>query len=434
MTALALLSFMSATRAQDGPALNAAVKQQLIDSLGKALNRNYVYPYGAVEMSRFVSRNFRKGDYSSINDPREFASRLTKDMRSIHPDNHLSVRYDPGLEQQVRAYEAGSRKSSPDTAKERRQNFFFRKAEILKGNIGYIVFDGFADTSALSRETVNAAFRFVANSDALILDLRNNFGGRIGMAREIAGYFFSRPVRAGRSFNRISNTWTEEWLGGQPGTTGDLHLEMPLYILTSERTFSAAEGLAYNLKYLKNAVVVGDTTRGGAHTTRSFALGNGFVGFIPFTRSEHAVTGTDWEGKGVLPAVPAKEERALALAQALILEGRLPALTDTMEKRKTRWLLNDLQAGTAGLVLSVEILARYTGVFEEFAFTLEEGRLFCRNTHQAGKKDLLVAISDRLFKIDEQSQVEFVSGEAGTVSSIRLLWNDGWIDTIKKSR
>lgn len=422
------------TRAQEAPSLNASIRKKVVDSTCSALLRNYVYPEKAAAMGKHILQKLKKGGYDTIIDSRRLASMLTVDIRSVQPDNHLMVRYDPELEKRIQTFLATLREEGHELEKERKENFFFRKAEILNGNIGYILFNNFADTSALARKTVRAALQFVENADALILDLRNNFGGRPEMAKELAGYFFSGPQLTGKTYNRINNSWTEDWVGNQPEVTKGLFLTMPLYILTSERTFSAAEGLAYNLQYLRNAAIVGDTTRGAAHVTRSFALGNGFVAFIPFTRGEHVVTKRDWEGRGVIPTIAVSEDSSLLKAQALILEHRLQIVTNATEKRKVQWLLNDLQTKMRKIYVPEEIMRHYTGAFEEFLFTLEEGKLFCRNIHQRDKKDMLVAISDRIFKIDDQSQVEFIVERSGTVNSIRLLWNDGWVDTIKKSQ
>jgi len=421
------------TIAQEPATLTASIRRQVIDSTCNALLRNYVYPEKARTMSDRIRQKHLKGGYDTLVDPRRLANMITRDVRTVQADKHLAIRYDPDLEKRIRTFVATAQKDKTELENERRENFFFRKVEILKGNIGYIVFTNFADTGELSRKTVRAALQFAANADALILDLRNNFGGRPEMAKEITNYFFSQPQLTGKTFNRISNNWAEEWVGDQPAVTAGLLLAMPLYILTSERTFSSAEGLAYNLQHLKNAIVVGDTTRGGAHTTRSFALGNGFVGFIPFTRGEHVVTKTDWEGTGVIPTIAISEDSALLKAQELILEQRLKIVTDATEKRKVQWLLNDLQTKLRDIFVPQETLRRYTGAFEEFLFTLEDGKLFCRNTHQRDKKDRLIAISDTLFKIDDQSQVEFVRERNGVVKSIRLLWNDGWVDIVGRS-
>jgi len=124
-------------------------------------------------------------------------------------------------------------------------------------------------------------------------------------------------------------------------------MSMPLYILTSERTFSAAEGLAYNLQQIKKAIIIGDTTRGGAHATRSFALGHGFVGFIPFTRTENAITKIDWEDRGVIPDIAVNEDSALLKAQEQIYLEDLSKAKGDEEKNKFKWLINDLKTKNA---------------------------------------------------------------------------------------
>ena len=157
------------------------------------------------------------------------------------------------------------------------------------------------------------------------------------------------------------------------------------------------------------------------------------MAFIPFTRSENIVTKTDWEGTGVIPDISIKEENSLLKTQELIFKNKLSTASDTTDKSKTQWLLNDLYAQMEKPHLPEETVRKYTGTFEEFLFTVEGGELYCRNTHQKDKKEKLVAINDHLFKIDGQSQVEFIIDKDGAVNSIRLLWNDGWVDTIKKT-
>src|SRR6185295_3873423 len=168
----------------------------------------------------------------------------------------------------------------------------------------------------------------------------------------------------------ISNTWTEQWVDNKSSITTGIYLDMPLYILTSDRTFSAAEGLAYNLQQIKKSIIIGDTTRGGAHAARSFALGHGFVGFIPFTRSENAVTKTDWENTGVIPGIAINEDDALLKAQEQIYLQTMSIVKTDEEKRKMQWLLNDLKAKTSKLILPVDVLKQYTGQYEEFVFVL----------------------------------------------------------------
>ena len=91
-------------------------------------------------------------------------------------------------------------------------------------------------------------------------------------------------------------------------------------MLTAKRTFSGAEEFSYNLKNLKRATLVGERTGGGAHPGAVRKLNGRFSIFVPTGRAISPVTGTNWEGTGVVPDVetPAEQalERAVELARA----------------------------------------------------------------------------------------------------------------------
>ena len=94
--------------------------------------------------------------------------------------------------------------------------------------------------------------------------------------------------------------------------------DVPLYVLTSGRTFSAAEEFSYDLKCLKRATLVGERTGGGAHPGDVHEI-EGLLGvFIPDGRAINPVTGTNWEGVGVEPdlAVAAPQALDAALREA----------------------------------------------------------------------------------------------------------------------
>ena len=134
------------------------------------------------------------------------------------------------------------------------------------------------------------------------------------MVRFLASYFFGdTPVLLNRFIDRPSQTTREQWT--LPSVPGVRLPDVPLYLLTSSRTFSAAEGFAYTLKHLGRAVVVGERTGGGAHPSRDVPIGAGLVAFVPVARSEHPRTGTDWEGVGVDPDIKVPAEDALETAR-----------------------------------------------------------------------------------------------------------------------
>ena len=92
-----------------------------------------------------------------------------------------------------------------------------------------------------------------------------------------------------------------------------------MYVLVSSRTFSGGEDLCYTLQALGRAELIGETTGGGAHPTRGFPISPAVHIAVPFARSVNPVTGTNWQGTGVVPdtAVPADQAYDAAYAKAL---------------------------------------------------------------------------------------------------------------------
>lgn len=435
---LAFLLTGIAAFSQTKPQIDPAFRKNILRSTGDALNNYYVFPEKGKATSGYINEQYEKGRYDSLNDPKALAGQLTRDIRSVHNDNHIRIEYDPGLEKDILKFlsskTSAQKVSEADLAKDEQRNFYFKKAEILPSNIGYVEFTGFANPGPSARKTIYAAMQFIAHTDAVIIDLRNNFGGNGTTADEIAGYFLPARTYSGKSFNRIENKWTEQYIENKKAITNGLSLNMPVYILTSNRTYSAAEGLAYNLKNLRNAIIVGDTTRGGAHLTRSFSLGNGFVAFIPYLRTENAVTKTDWEGKGVTPDLSAEESNCLAIAQNAILSKKLAAATSEIEKRKITWIMNYNRSKQSTVVIDPSETLTFTGRFAEFEVSLQEGHLMFRDTNQPGKNyKKMTAIASRFFQVGNDYQVEFIMENNGSYSSIQVSWDDGWSETIKRS-
>lgn len=276
--------------------------------------------------------------------------------------------------------------------------------------------------------------QFVSNTDALIIDLRNNSGGNATMAMEVLSYFFTAKTYTGRSFNRVENKWSDTYVENKKAITQGLMLTMPVYILTSSRTYSAAEGFAYTLHNIKGSTVIGDTTRGGAHLTRSFSLGNGFVAFIPYVRGEDAKTKTDWEGTGVVPDINAEESSCIATAVNAILVKKLATVTDENEKRKITYQINLNKSKSNPSMASPADATKYTGRFAEFEITVKEGQLMFRDVNQPGNNPRkMIALSTTFFQVGNDYQVEFIMNEHGVCSSIKMYWDDGWVEIIQRS-
>ncbi|AYQ34189.1 hypothetical protein DTQ70_19405 [Runella sp. SP2] len=417
---------------EKGKQLDGLVIQKSLQSISTAIQEKYVYPDKALLITNFLTSQYKLGKYSQLTSLKDLADNLTEDIHSIHHDKHLRIEYDIKLEQDIirfnNSQEGKKEITELDISNEKSQNFFFRKLEILPSNIGYIEFTNFALPSEEAQKTIRSAMQFLSHTDALIIDLRNNRGGS-GKSNNLLGYFFKEKTKTGRNFNRLTNTWTENFIA-----PADFFLDIPVYVLTSKRTFSAAEGFAYILQNQHNAVVVGESTSGGAHLTRSFSLGNGLVGFIPYLRSENEKTHTDWEGTGVIPEVRTEAKNALLFAHNKLLENKLKN-ANANEKSKIQWLINYNQSKTATIVLDSAKLARFTGRFAEFEITKQGTNLYFRDVNQSNKTPFqMTPISLTLFQVGEDYQVEFMNESGGQFQSINLSWSDGWAEKIDKKQ
>ena len=100
-----------------------------------------------------------------------------------------------------------------------RANFGFVKVERLPGNVGYIKFDEF-NPSDEAKQVAAAAMNFVANTDALIFDLRENGGGSPVMIAFLSGYLFDKSVHLNSFYYRPTDSHSETWSDvGVPGAT-----------------------------------------------------------------------------------------------------------------------------------------------------------------------------------------------------------------------
>lgn len=144
-----------------------------------------------------------------------------------------------------------------------------------------------------------------------------------------------------REGNRTEQFWTQDWV---PGKRFDA--KKPVYVLTSRRTFSGAEEFSYNLKNLKRATLIGETTGGGAHPGDMVKVAPHFQVFIPGGRAISPITKTNWEGTGVEPDVKVAADDALRVAQVMALKPIAAAQDDAMAKQALQTRLAELERGS----------------------------------------------------------------------------------------
>lgn len=345
--ALSMLALSSAFIGQipsTGPDLtiDAASRSAVIDSLLKELNDEYVFPETAKKMEADIRSRQKNNEYDNVTSAKAFADKLTSDLQSVSHDKHLRVRFSPD------AIPVRQADSAPTDAEKARQatyekfmNSAFQKVERLPGNVGYVKFDGFWDPE-IGADTVAAAMNFVANTDYLIFDLRDNGGGDPAMVKLICSYLFGdKSVHLNDLYWRKDNKTEEFWT--IPNVPGKKFLDKDVYVLTSNRTFSGAEEFSYNLKNLKRATIVGETTGGGAHPGDFERLTDHFGAFIPIGRAISPITKTNWEGTGVEPDIKVPRDQALKTAQLLALNKALEKAKDENLKANIKSVIDKTQ-------------------------------------------------------------------------------------------
>jgi retinol-binding protein 3 len=297
--------------------IDAATRARVIDGAIAKLNESYVFPDIAKKMSDDVRVRQKRGEYDSVTDGDAFAKLLTDNFREVSRDKHLRVDFSPA-KMPDRPEGAPSADEVAQFRKElEHMNCGFDKVEILSGNLGYVKFDMFGDPE-ICGPTATAAMNFLANTDAVIFDLRENGGGDPKMVAFVCSYLFSKRTHLNDLWTRKTNHTEEFWTS--PDVPGKKLDGKPAFVLTSGRTFSGAEEFTYNLKNLKRATIIGETTGGGAHPVSGHRIDDHFMIGVPFARAINPITKTNWEGTGVEPDVKVPAPDALSTAQKLALE------------------------------------------------------------------------------------------------------------------
>ena len=425
---LSLLAFSFIIPAQVQPQkLGAEEKKAVVEAVMTVLQKQYVFPDTASKMGDLIRKSLKAGRYSALDDPRAFATKLTEDLQSVSRDRHLGVRYAPERILEMRTPDETKKKAAEEQRKKisRMENHGFREVKLLEGNVGYLKFNYFSAAQEAFPVAVGA-MAFLANCDALIIDLRENGGGSPEMIQLLSSYFFSgEPKHLNSFYYRLDEKTEQYWT--QPYVPGIKLAETDLYVLTSSYTFSGAEEFTYNLKNMKRATIVGETTGGGAHPVRMEILNDNFAISVPFARAVNPISKTNWEGTGVEPDVKVPAAQALAKAQMLALEKLTAKEKDKRIQAGYQWALDRLKAELNPVILTEEILKSYAGSYGPRKITFENGSLFYQRENQAKMK--MIPMADEYFRFTEIEyfRLKFVKKD-GQVTGLEGHYNDGTIN------
>jgi len=281
----------------------------IVGATARLVAELYVFPDVGARVAAGLEAHRAAGRYAAAPDLERLSALVTEDLQAVNGDRHLRLVHHadelpdlPGPEMMVAMLTARATRSMNGVA----------RVERLDGNVALLELE-LLFPPGIAGGALTAAMQLVASAATLILDLRGCIGGDPWTVALLCSYLFDEPVHLNDIYERESGRTTQSWT--LPFVPGDrFGATKPVFVLTSEATFSGGEELAYDLQQLGRATVIGEPTGGGAHPRVGRRLHPHLELTLPTGRAINPVSGTNWEGVGVQPDVVVHADTALEVA------------------------------------------------------------------------------------------------------------------------
>jgi len=423
--------------AQSDRNISEVEQKQIIDKVFALLNTNYIFPDKVVAMEKVIYKKLSNSDYRKFSELEEFLKNINTDLETLSGDRHIDIFFDPVRVKQIEA-EAKVNGNKTGYAPEflqraKFENYLVKKVERLDANVGYLKFNAFVDTG-LSKRTLTASMDFLINSSALIIDLRQNGGGDGGTVAFLLTYFLPDSTLISLERSRATTVPIPHYVVSAR-TVEKFDKNIPVYILVSKKTSSAAEAFAYTLQSYKRATIVGETTNGEANPGYLYPINNDMYIMIPAFESINPITKTNWQGKGVMPDVQIQGDKALAMAQVKAYKT-LAQVTEVPEhKTLYDWLAIGLEAELQPLFVTENELKSFEGEFSDNRhISFANGTLYYYRGDNANVKKKLIPLKPDLFGVEELPffRIHFIKNERHEVVILEGIYDDGKKEASKK--
>jgi len=397
------------------------VDADVIQAVADAVAQRYVFPDAATTIGAHIRERARQGAYERLSGG-ELADALTRDLRVTNGDRHLYVLYQPG---QSSGSASGPVRQGPGATPAsadlmRRRNYFLNRAERLDGNVGYLEVRRFFGLADEALDAVAGAMAFLAQTDAIIIDVRYAPGGDVRMVDTLASFFFDKVTPTLASYSRSRNEIIQRsTLATLPGRRRP---DIPVFVLTSRDTGSAAEDFAFLMQQTGRATVVGDRTAGAGHINAILGLGGGYSVSVSVGRTYNPKTNEGWEGTGVQPHVRAAAGDALDSAHRLALSTLIEKASTPAVRQELSWTRDALDARRTPTPVDEKTLRSFEGQYGARVISFGQGRLWYQRADDAEKIPML-PLSASEFTMGEGQRLQFVMG--GGSPELRLLMPDG---------
>jgi CubicO group peptidase (beta-lactamase class C family) len=450
---LVLFCFVGANVSGQQPTVEAQTRKELRLIMTHLLETIYVSPEIGAQLSKQLTAKFEAGAYDKLETPNQLVEALTRDLRELSKDKHLLVRYDPAMSvgdtiltvpewetrraSMFRMEAPAPRPGAPQPGgpqprmanQPRPDNYHFREAKILSGNVGYLDLGGFAPGPA-AREAAAKSMAALAGSDALIIDLRRCPGGTAEMVNFLASYFFDKEPRVlmNRFIRPTGETIQNKTVADIPGKR---LLDTDLYLLVSANTASACESFPYTLQQFGRAKVVGERTAGAGYNNIFIPLGKGYLFSVSFGRPSHPRSGKGWEGEGVQPDIVVTPDKALETAQREALQKLITKTTDENRKKELNLALQSIATARDNISPSpTSELQAYIGTYGNKEISVQDGGLYYQRI--GGRGAALRATGTDKFALNTDAQISFVRDANKVVREMIIDWVDRDQERLKR--
>ena len=410
-------------------------KLSIIKKAMQLLQENYIFPEKVEKIEKGILQKFTDNKYDAFDSPQDFLSAINNDLEELSNDTHINISYNPDRVQQILKEQENEGKE-PVISKEwlqklKHENFRLRKVEWLEGNIGYFKFLNFTELEP-SKESIVGAMNFIRNSNAIIIDLTDNGGGSSETLEFMLSYFLKDGLKIGEYRFRKNNRIEEVIINKDP-LVNKISADIPLYILVSKKTSSAAEGMASVLQSFRGAVIVGENTKGEGNPGELFVLNDQLYIMVPTAISiSTAPNAKPVEGVGVTPDVKINPIKALDKALLGICKTLAKNISAKVLQHSYEWQIPLLEYKVEPKDIPLELMNAFKGNYQDGRkIIMENGQPFYINMDN--QKSHLEYYGNNVFGIEGKQFVRIrIPIDENPINSFEFFWDDGYVEVINR--